>query len=171
MIWRSIIDLTDAERLALNIFAKQYEGSSEEIVPNALRQFPSVLEKVNNLIDSYLPKKYKKYLVQSWSINAAKDTVITSNPHNHGYSHFNFIFYTESDGENCLILRDANNLEFKLKLKTNEFIILPPQQIHMIEIGKDKSDRISFVGDVILTETEYKSSMFLPPVNIWQELE
>ena len=171
MIWRSTIDLTDTERLALNIFAKQYEGSSEEIVPNALRQFPSVLEKVNNLIDSYLPRKYKKYLVQSWSINVAKDTVITSNPHNHGYSHFNFIFYTESDGENCLILRDANNLEFKLKLKTNEFIILPPQQIHMIEIGKIKSDRISFVGDVILTETEYTSSMFLPPVNIWQELE
>ena len=41
----------------------------------------------------------------------------------------------------------------------------------MIEIGKVKSDRISFVGDVILTEKEYKSSMFLPPVSIWQELE
>ena len=171
MIWQSTIDLTDDERAQLNVFAKQFEGSSEETVPNVLRQFPSVLEKISNLIDSYLPKKYKKYLVQSWAINLTKDTVIPYNPHNHGYSHFNFIFYTESDGENCLVLRDANNLEFKLKLKTNEFIILPPQQIHMIDIGKAKSDRISFVGDVILTETEYKSSMFLPPVNIWQELE
>ena len=69
------------------------------------------------------------------------------------------------------MLRDANNLEFKLKLKTNDFIILPPQQIHMIEIGKIVADRISFVGDIILTEVEYKSSMFLPPMNIWQELE
>ena len=150
MIWRSTIDLTDAERLALNIFAKQYEGSSEEAVPNALKQFPSVLEKINSLVDSYLPKKYKKYLVQSWAINVAKDTVITSNPHNHGYSHFNFIFYTQSNGENSLVLRDANNLEFKLKLKTNDFIILPPQQIHMIEIGKIVADRISFVGDLSL---------------------
>ena len=177
MIWQSTIDLTDDERAQLNAFARQYEGSSEEFHPNVIAQFPSVLDKVNRKIDEYLPEKtevldtYHKYLTQSWSINVAKDTVITSNPHNHGYSHFNFIFYTESDGENCLILRDANNLEFRLKLKTNEFIILPPQQIHMIEIGKIKSDRISFVGDVILTETEYKSSMFLPPVNIWQELE
>ena len=88
MIWRSTIDLTDAERLALNIFAKQYEGSSEEAVPNALKQFPSVLEKINSLVDSYLPKKYKKYLVQSWAINLTKDTVIHYNQHNHGYSHF-----------------------------------------------------------------------------------
>ena len=171
MIWQSTIDLTDDERAQLNVFAKQYEGSSEETVPNVLRQFPSVLEKISNLIDSYLPKKYKKYLVQSWAINVAKDTVITSNPHNHGYSHFNFIFYTQSNGENSLVLRDANNLEFKLKLKTNDFIILPPQQIHMIEIGKIVADRISFVGDIILTEVEYKSSMFLPPMNVWQELE
>ena len=171
MIWQSTIDLTDDERAQLNVFAKQYEGSSEETVPNVLRQFPSVLEKINNLIDSYLPKKYKKYLVQSWAINGAKDTIITSNPHNHGYSHFNFIFYTQSNGENSLVLRDANNLEFRLKLKTNDFIILPPQQIHMIEIGKIVADRISFVGDIILTEVEYKSSMFLPPMNIWQELE
>ena len=41
----------------------------------------------------------------------------------------------------------------------------------MIEMGKIVADRISFVGDVILTEVEYKSSMFLPPMNIWQELE
>ena len=92
MIWRSTIDLTDAERLALNIFAKQYEGSSEEAVPNALKQFPSVLEKINSLVDSYLPKKYKKYLVQSWAINLTKDTVIPYNPHNHGYSHLILYF-------------------------------------------------------------------------------
>ena len=40
----------------------------------------------------------------------------------------------------------------------------------MIEIGKIKSDRIIFVGDVILTETEYKSSKFFHII-IWQELE
>ena len=57
MIWQSTIDLTDDERAQLNVFAKQYEGSSEETVPNVLRQFPSVLEKISNLIDSYLPKK------------------------------------------------------------------------------------------------------------------
>ncbi len=171
MIWQSTIDLTNEERTQLNTFARQHQGSSEEAVANVLRQFPSVLEKVNKLLNTYLPKKYKKYLVQSWSINVAKDTVVPCNPHNHGYSHFNFIFYTESNGENSLVLRDANNLEFKLKLKTNDFIILPPQQIHMIEMGKIVADRISFVGDVILTEVEYKSSMFLPPMNIWQELE
>ena len=64
-----------------------------------------------------------------------------------------------------------NNLEFRLSLATNDFVIVPPYLTHMIEIGVASSDRISFVGDILLTELEYKSSMFLPPVNIWQELE
>ena len=40
----------------------------------------------------------------------------------------------------------------------------------MVEAGEAKSDRISFAGDILLTEREYKSSLFLPPKNIWQEL-
>ena len=64
-----------------------------------------------------------------------------------------------------------NNLEFRLSLATNDFVILPPYLTHMIELGIASSDRISFVGDILLTELEYKSSMFLPPMNIWQELE
>ena len=42
----------------------------------------------------------------------------------------------------------------------------------MIEIGEVKSDRVSFVGaDILLTEKEYKSSMFLPPINNWKKLK
>ena len=41
----------------------------------------------------------------------------------------------------------------------------------MIEIGEVKSDRVSFVGDILLTEKEYKSDMFLPPINNWEKLK
>ena len=70
-----------------------------------------------------------------------------------------------------MILKESNNLKFKKNLKTKDFIIIPPQQIHMIEIGEVKSDRVSFVGDILLTEKEYKSSMFLPPINNWEKLK
>ena len=171
MIWQSTIDLTDDERAQLNSFAMQHEGSSEEKVPNALQKFSFAIKKTNRLLDDYLPKKYNKYLVQSWSINIPKGNHIHYNPHNHGYAHLSFIFYTKSDGKNNLVIKDMNNLEFKLSLTTNDFVIVPPYLTHMIEIGIASSDRISFIGDILLTELEYKSSMFLPPVNIWQELE
>tara|TARA_R100000278_G_C5438104_1_gene152707 strand:- start:50 stop:565 length:516 start_codon:yes stop_codon:yes gene_type:complete len=171
MLWETTIDFSKEELDTLNNFAIQYEGSSEEKVPNILLNFPFALEKINILLNNYLPKDYEKYLVQSWSIFTPKGYQVHSNPHNHGYCHFSFIFYTKSLGDTALILKDANNLEFRKNFKTKDFIIIPPQQIHMIEIGEVKSDRVSFVGDILLTEKEYKSSMFLPPINNWKKLK
>lgn len=176
MIWQSTIDLTDEEKNLLNTFARQYEGSSEQYAPNIVSQFPSVLDKVNKKIDEYLlektkvSNKYVKYLVQSWSINIVKNATPPFNPHKHGYCHFNFVFYTENTGELSLVLVDSNNIETEYFLKTNDFIILSSDQIHRIQQNQPSSERISFAGDIILTEKVYKSSLFLPPVNIWKEL-
>ena len=177
MIWQSTIDLTDDERAQLNAFARQYEGSSEEFHPNVIAQFPSVLDKVNKKIDEYLPEKtevldtYHKYLTQSWSINVAKNSMTPFNPHKHGYCHLSFVFYTESSGDIPLVLTDCNNLETSYYLKTNDFIMISPEQIHRIQDGHAPSERISFAGDLILTEKTYRSSLFLPPLKIWQQLE
>ena len=170
MYWKSKIDFNQEELDMLNAFATKHLHSSEEAVPNALQQFPFATQKVHDLLNEYLSKDYVKYLVQSWSIYIPKGDFIPYNPHQHGYCHLSFIFYTKNTGENPLVLRDNSSLEFKLNLKTNDFIILPREQVHMVEAGEAKSDRISFAGDILLTEREYKSSLFLPPKNIWQEL-
>tara|TARA_B100000212_G_C26987425_1_gene369287 strand:+ start:16 stop:546 length:531 start_codon:yes stop_codon:yes gene_type:complete len=176
MIWQSTIDLTDDERAELNAFARQYQGSSEHFSPNALLHFPNVLDKVNKKIDEYLLEKtkvldkYVKYLVQSWSINIPKNDTPPFNPHKHGYCHFNFVFYTENTGELSLVLTDSNTMETEYFLKTNDFIILSSDQIHRIQQNQPSSERISFAGDIILTEKMYRSSLFLPPINIWKEL-
>ena len=73
MLWETTIDFSKEELDTLNNFAIQYEGSSEEKVPNILLNFPFALEKINVLLDNYLPEDYEKYLVQSWSIYTPKD--------------------------------------------------------------------------------------------------
>ena len=93
------------------------------------------------------------------------------NPHKHGYCHLSFVFYTESNGEIPLVLTDCNNLETSYYLKTNDFIMISPEQIHRIRDGHAPSERISFAGDLILTEKTYRSSLFLPPLKIWKQLE
>jgi hypothetical protein len=69
-----------------------------------------------------------------------------------------------------LIIRDVNNIEFEVDVKVNDFIILPNYLIHYIKPDMSKNQRISFAGDLILTEKEYKSSMFLPPISNWTKL-
>ena len=170
MYWKSEIDLTDLEINELNLFASKYEGSSEKAVPNALVQFPSVLKKINDKIDEYLPKDYSKYLAQSWSIYVPEEFSVPNNPHNHGYCHFNFVFYTKTCKDAPLIIRDVNNLEWEIEVKTKDFIIIPNYLIHYIKPGIHSKERISFAGDIVLTEIEYKSSMFLPPMENWKEL-
>lgn len=170
MYWKSRINLNLKELRLLNEFASNYEGSSEMEVPNALTKFPLVLNKINEKIDEYLPKNYSKYLVQSWSINVLKDMEIPLNPHNHGYSHFSFVFYTMSNGLHPLIIRDVNNIEWEVKVETNDFIVIPNYLIHYIKPEKANEQRISFAGDLILTETKYKSSMFLTPISNWHKL-
>ena len=170
MYWKTNINLEEGELNVLNSFAEQYEGSSEEAVPNVLTRFPSVLNKVNKKLDEYLPKAYIKYLVQSWSIYVPEGLEVPVNPHNHGYCHFNFIIYTKSTGQVPLFLRDTNSIEFQVEVKTNDFIILPGHLIHFIKTGPSLEERISFVGDMILTEEIYKSSLFLPPVSNWLRL-
>ena len=63
--FETTIDFNKDELDTLNNFAIQYEGSSEEKVPNILLNFLFALEKINVLLDNYLPKDYEKYLVQS----------------------------------------------------------------------------------------------------------
>jgi len=170
MYWKTKVDLNSDELTALNNFASEFEGSSEEKVPNCLNQFPSVLQKINQKIDEYLPKDYDKYLAQSWCISIPKDFSIPVNPHNHGYSHFSFVFYTKVSEASPLIIRDVNNIEFEVDVKVNDFIILPNYLIHYIKPNVNKNERISFAGDLILTEKEYKSSMFLTPISNWTKL-
>jgi hypothetical protein len=170
MYWKTEIDLNKTELNKLNDFASEFKGSSEEEVPNCLNQFPSVLQKINQKIDEYLPKDYDKYLAQSWCISLPKEFSVPSNPHNHGYSHFSFVFYTEVNEALPLIIRDVNNIEFEVDVKVNDFIILPNYLIHYIKPDMSKNQRISFAGDLILTEKEYKSSMFLPPISNWTKL-
>ena len=171
MYWKSKINLDENELYLLNEFANKHVGTSEFKVPNALTQFPSVLNKINKKINEYLPEDYDKYLAQSWSICLTKDMFIQPNPHNHGYSHFSFIFYTMSEGLDPLIIRDVNNIQWEITVKTNDFLIIPNYIIHFIKPGDAaKEHRISFAGDLILTETEYKSSMFLTPISNWYKL-
>ena len=92
MLWETTIDFSKEELDTLNNFASQYEGSSEEKVPNILLNFPFALEKINVLLDNYLPEDYEKYLVQSWSIYTPKGYQVFNNPHDHGYCHFSLFF-------------------------------------------------------------------------------
>ena len=171
MYWKSKINLDQNELHLLNNFASKYIGGSEYEIPNALIQFPTVLNKVNKKINEYLPKEYSKYLTQSWSIHIPVGGHIPINAHNHGYAHFSFIFYTMSNGLHPLIIKDINNIEWEVTVKTNDFIILPNYLMHFIKPSeKTKEHRTSFAGDLVLTDTKYYNSMFLTPISNWHKL-
>lgn len=171
MYWKTRIDFTDEELKVLNLLSKKYPRSSESTEGNILKDVPFALEKINKILDLYLPRKYKKYLVNSWNMEYLEGEKIPHKPHNHGYAHLGFVFYTKSDGNNRLILMESNGVEFKVEVRPNDFIILPPYLMHTAEYGVVKSDRVLFSGDIILTNMEYELSDFLSPIEQWIELE
>ena len=174
MYWKTRINFTDDELKVLNLLSNKYGRSSEgglNAVANILKDVPFAIEKINKLIDLYLPIKCKKYLVNSWNMQYLKGEEVPFKPHNHNYAHLSFVFYTKSDGKNKLILMESNGLNFEIEVRPNDFIIIPPDLFHSAEAGVATSDRILFAGDILLTHEEYRTSDFLTPMEKWIELE
>jgi len=170
MLSKTKIELTDEEVTSLNEVALKYEGGSEFDIPNILIDFPSVLEKVNANIDAYLPSSYVKYMTQSWSVNIKPGKKSQVNLHNHGYTHFSFVFYTTANQGCPLVLMDMNNLTFRVDVDFGDFIILPNYYQHQIEPNVVTENRICFAGDIIVTEHEHENSTYLPPIHNWCRL-
>jgi len=171
VFWKTRINFTDDELKVLNLLSNKYPHSSEGRDGNILKDLPFAVKKVNDILDVYLPRKYKKYLVNSWNMQYLKGEKIPHKPHNHAYAHLGFVFYTKSDGNSRLLLLEENGLEFKIEVRPNDFIVIPPQLVHTAEAGIATSDRILFSGDIILTTMEYESSDFLSPTKQWIELD
>ena len=173
MYWKTRINFTDDELKVLTLLSNKHGRSSEggfEKEPNILKDVPFAIEKINKLIDLYLPIKCKKYLVNSWNMQHLEGEEVPHKPHNHNYAHLSFVFYVKSDGNNKLLLMESNGLNFEIEVRPNDFIIIPPDLFHSAEHGVATSDRVLFAGDIILTHIEYYNSDFLPPMENWIEL-
>ena len=96
MYWKTRINFTDDELKVLNLLSNKYGGSSESTEQNILKDLPFAMEKINKLIDLYLPIKCKKYLVNSWNMQYLEGEEVPHKPHNHNYAHLSFVFYTKS---------------------------------------------------------------------------
>ena len=174
MYWKSSVNLDTEQLTLLNNVAEQYSWTSEPYEPNILIQFPDVLKKISVLLDEYLKEKskiFKKTLVMSWLMNQREGTNMGMLPHRHAYASLSFVFYTMSNGDNPLIVRDGNDIEYEIESKTNDFIILSSDLIHFPKNGGPlKEARISYAGDILLTQLNYENSNSLSPKEVWHDI-
>jgi len=132
--------------------------------------------------------KYKNvdyFITKSWVAYTEKDQHIAA--HDHGASHFSFVYYVKKNKNHSSITfyepnqrfympdatewNDQNHQNVLINNEPGQLIIFPSSLKHGTEKTKEQSPRISISGDIIMTsKVNTISEILIPNPDTWKKL-
>jgi len=153
------------------------------------KKFKNFFDELKINLNTFLNKlKYKNvdyFITKSWVAYTEKEQHIAA--HDHGASHFSFVYYVQKNINHSSITfyepsqrfympdatewNEQNHQNLLINNEPGQLIIFPSSLKHGTQKTEEKSPRISISGDIIMTsETNKVSEILIPNPATWIKL-
>lgn len=168
----------------LNSFEALY-GDQLQLNKKFNKFFNSLQINLNLFLNNLKYKNVNYYITKSWVAYTEKGEHISA--HDHGASHFSFVYYILKNKNHSSITfyepsqrfympeatewNDQNHQNILINNEPGQLIIFPSSLKHGTQKTEEPSPRISISGDIIMTsETNAISEILIPNPETWKKL-
>jgi|TARA_X000001382_G_C3111771_1_gene160164 uncharacterized protein (TIGR02466 family) len=169
---------------SLNSFEALY-GDQLQLNKKFDKFFNSLQVNLNIFFNNLKYKNVDYFITKSWVAYTEKGEHISA--HDHGASHFSFVYYVLKNNNHSSITfyepnqrfympeatewNDQNHQSILIKNEPGQLIIFPSSLKHGTQKTEESSPRISISGDIIMTsKVNTISEILIPNPNTWKKL-